>query len=245
MSNKKEQASEKSGFDALPSFEVQSESVSEKKKTSSGTVKRASASKGEKRPMIKGSLARKNDPEQKQLPEGFELEGANEKKNPIPEKKKTSEKLVKQGVTFGSHGEHAKLIFVLCMILLAPLAFVVSLAVVLLFAAAFALTLFLGGVFGLGLLGIVAVGVVLSLVGAAYGVINMLTAEGFAMVAGQYELGLSLAIAGVTIIISALLYSGITDLIPYIIKKLGQFFTFLIKKVKKLITWLYKYSTQL
>ena len=97
----------------------------------------------------------------------------------------------------------------------------------------------------MGLLGIVAVGVVLSLVGAAYGVINMLTAEGLAMVAGQYELGLSLAIAGVTIIVSALLYSGITDLIPYIIKKLGQFFTFLIKKVKKLITWLYKYSTQL
>ena len=110
MSTKKEQASEKSGFDALPSFEVQSESVPEKKKTSSGTVKRASASKGEKRPMIKGSLARKNDPEQKQLPEGFEREGANEKKNPIPEKKKKSEKLVKQGVTFGSHGERRLLL---------------------------------------------------------------------------------------------------------------------------------------
>ena len=114
-----------------------------------------------------------------------------------------------------------------------------------LFVAAFALTLLLAGVMGLALIAVVGAGVVLSFVGSAYGLISILTEEGFALVAGQYELGLSLAIAGITIIASALLYSGMTDLVPYIVKKLGQFFVYLFKKVKKLIIWLYKYSTQL
>ena len=101
------------------------------------------------------------------------------------------------------------------------------------------------GIMSIAILLVVTLGVLLSFVGVAYGAINLLTGEGFDVVIGQYELGLGTAIAGITIIVSALLYSGVTDLVPFIFKKMGQFFKFLVKKVKKLIVWLYRYSTQL
>ena len=149
------------------------------------------------------------------------------------------------GVRISERNEHAKLIFILSMILLSIPAIAIALAVLVLFALASAATLLILGIMSIAILLVVTLGVLLSFVGVAYGAINLLTGEGFDVVIGQYELGLGTAIAGITIIVSALLYSGVTDLVPFIFKKMGQFFKFLVKKVKKLIVWLYRYSTQL
>ena len=244
MSEKKEKASEKPQFDILPSFDDAKKDTAPSDKGAVRTVKKAASSKDENRTPIKGSLSKKtNNTSLTSKTDKSASKEADDQKT--AKKQKKSEKLVKDGLSISDHNEHAKLIFILCMILFTPLALVVALAVIALFLIVLAFTLLVGGVMGIALIGIVAAGVVLAFVGAAYGLISMLTAEGFALVAGQYELGLSLAIAGVTIILSALLYSGITDLVPFIIKKLGQFFKFLAIKVKKLISWLYKYSTRL
>ena len=245
MSEKKEKTSAASQVDVLPSFEEPKNEKQAATKSLPGKVKKAAASKDGKRPSIKGSLSRKIEQIKQDHAAQAENGVASKKTDHKEPKKKKSEKLVKEGLALSEHNEHAKLIFILSMILLTPIAVVVALCVIALFVAAFALTLLLAGVMGLALIAVVGAGVVLSFVGSAYGLISILTAEGFALVAGQYELGLSLAIAGITIIASALLYSGMTDLVPYIVKKLGQFFVYLFKKVKKLIIWLYKYSTQL
>ena len=68
----------------------------------------------------------------------------------------------------------------------------------------------------LALVLLVVAGVVLSLTGITYGLIQLVSQEGFALLAGRYELGLGLAIAGVTVVLSALLYSGATGLIPFV-----------------------------
>ena len=244
MSEKKEKASEKLQGSILPSFDDPKKEDAASDKGAVRTIKRAASSKEGTRTPIKGSLSKKSNSNEnlRKFESGTPI---SETEHKDVKKRKKSDRLVKEGLSVSDRNEHAKLIFILCMILFAPLALVDALAVIVLFLAVLAVTLLTGGVLGIALIGIVAAGVVLSLIGAAYGLISMLTADGFAVVAGQYELGLSLAIAGITIILSALLYSGITDLIPFIIKKLGQFFKFLAKKAKKLIAWLYKYSTQL
>lgn len=168
-----------------------------------------------------------------------------ETKTKKTKKTKKSLNLVEIGVRISERNEHAKLIFIISMILLAPFALLIALSVLLLFAVAIVATLLATGIMSIAVLGVVVVGVLLSLVGVAYGAINLLTSEGFAVAVGQYELGLGIAIAGITIVVSALLYSGITDLVPFLFKKMGQLFKFLAKKTKKLIVWLYKYSTQL
>ncbi|MBQ8911172.1 MAG: hypothetical protein IJY89_01215, partial [Clostridia bacterium] len=179
--------------------------------------------------------------------EAFENKApVNEEVASAPQKKKKKKSdLVKNDVKISEHNQHAKLIFIISMILLFLPALAVVLAVLALFVIAAAATLLALGVMSVAIVAVVVVGVLLAMVGAAYGAVNLLTGEGFAVVAGQYELGLGVAIAGVTIIVSSLLYSGVTDLVPYVFKKMRQLFMFLAKKVKKLIVWLYKYSTQL
>jgi hypothetical protein len=160
-------------------------------------------------------------------------------------KKKKSFDIVQAGLKITQHSDHAKLIFILCMILLAPIALLVTLAVLLLFLAAGALTVLAAGVMAITVLAVVVIGVIVAMVGIAYGAIILMTGEGFSAVVGQYEMGLGIAIAGITVVVSALLYSGITDLVPYLFKKMGKLFKFLVKKTKNLIVRLYKYSTQL
>ena len=97
----------------------------------------------------------------------------------------------------------------------------------------------------LALVLLVVAGVVLSLTGITYGLIQLVSQEGFALLAGRYELGLGLAIAGVTVVLSALLYSGATGLIPFVMKKIFCFFRFVFLKLKAQMRRLYEYCTQI
>lgn len=261
MFDRKEHSSEQPKEDLLPSFDDVKTATDDnsKKNTVQSKTKTPDTSKKKEHKSLKQLTHKKSDvpspsteDDVKVVAEITEKTQKSAKNEALEkgEKKKSkkagkSDKLVKEGVVANERNEHAKIIFIVSMILLTPLALVIALAVVILFIAALLLTLLIGGIMGIALTGIVGAGVVLSFVGIAYGTINLLTAEGFALAAGQYELGLGLAIAGITIIISALLYSGMTDLVPFVVKKLGQFFKFLAKQIKRLVKWIYKYSTQL
>ncbi len=264
MFDRKEHSSEQPKEDLLPSFDDVKTATDDnsKKNTVQSKTKTPDTSKKKEHKSLKELTHKKSDvpsPSTEddvkvvaEKTEKTEKTQKSEKNEALEkgEKKKSkkagkSDKLVKEGVVANERNEHAKIIFIVSMILLTPLALVIALAVVILFIVALLLTLLIGGIMGIALTGIVGAGVVLSFVGIAYGTINLLTAEGFALAAGQYELGLGLAIAGITIIISALLYSGMTDLVPFVVKKLGQFFKFLAKQIKRLVKWIYKYSTQL
>ena len=244
MSDKTKQTSENSQTAQLPAFEKKQDG--EVKKQPLKKIRPASAKNGqgrpEKRVSIKGALTKKS-PLAKES-ENSPSKSAKTNKTPS-NKKSAASSLVKQNVKASEHNAHAKLIFIISMILLTPLALLVALAVIALFLAVLFVTLIAGGVMAIVMVGAVAAGVLFSCVGSAYGAINLLTGEGFELVTGQYELGLGLAIAGITIVACALLYSGITDLVPFIFRKCGQLFKFLVKKVRQLIRWLYQYSTQL
>ena len=180
MSEKKEKASEKPQFDILPSFDDAKKDTAPSDKGAVRTVKKAASSKDENRTPIKGSLSKKtNNTSLTSKTDKSASKEADDQKT--AKKQKKSEKLVKDGLSISDHNEHAKLIFILCMILFTPLALVVALAVIALFLIVLAFTLLVGGVMGIALIGIVAAGVVLAFVGAAYGLISMLTAEGFAL----------------------------------------------------------------
>ncbi len=138
-----------------------------------------------------------------------------------------------------------KIVFILCMVLLAPLVLTLFTAVFLIFVFSFFLTFAVAGGLVLALVLLVVAGVVLSLTGITYGLIQLVSQEGFALLAGRYELGLGLAIAGVTVVLSALLYSGATGLIPFVMKKIFCFFRFVFLKLKAQMRRLYEYCTQI
>ncbi len=161
-----------------------------------------------------------------------------------PSRSGGQEGLKKEKIAPEEKWSHAHIATVVCMCLLIPAALVAVLAVVAVFAALFILFALLAGAMSIMLIAVVIAGVVLALVGTTYGAINLLTGSGFALITGQYELGLGLAITGITIIVSALLYSGVTGLVPFLCKKLWIFAKFLSKKLKKLVLWIYKFSTQ-
>lgn len=138
-----------------------------------------------------------------------------------------------------------KVVFILCMVLLTPLVLTLFSAVFLIFVFSFFLAFALAGGLVLALVLLVVAGVVLSLTGITYGLIQLVSQEGFAILAGRYELGLGLAIAGVTVVVSALLYSGATGLIPFVMKKIFCFFRFAFLKLKVQMRRLYEYCTQI
>ena len=162
-----------------------------------------------------------------------------------PQKRKKEDKRsIKKDETKASSGS-ARTVFIVCMIILSPIILVLSLAVILLFALVFTAAILIAGILALALIALVVAGVVLALTGITYGLIQMVSKSGFAFYAGQYELGLGLAITGITIILSSLLYAAATNFIPFIVKQLGRLLKFMWKKVKELFKKVYNYSTRI
>lgn len=81
-------------------------------------------------------------------------------------------------------------------------------------------------------------GILLSLVGMGYGIVNMLPGTD-AFFVGLYEFGLGLIIVGATIVFPILEYNFATVLVPYTIKKLTVFLRFTMKQIKRLVVYLY------
>ena len=162
-----------------------------------------------------------------------------------PVKKKEVGVAVKDQVKPKETSDSAKTLFIVSMCLLAPFALIILIVLFLIFALLFSAALLLAGALALGLVALVVAGVVLALTGITYGLIEMVSKSGFAFYAGQYELGLGLAITGITIILSSLLYTGATTLVPFIIKQLGKLIRFLAGKVKAFFKKIYAYATRL
>ena len=127
-----------------------------------------------------------------------------------------------------------KTIFIVCACLLSPIVLFLLLIIVLFFLALFGGIVLVAGAMALLLIALVAAGTVLAIVGVVYGVGLILTGDGIEALAGQYELGIGITVTGVTTILSVLLYSGITDLVPFLIKKVAVFLRFVFKKLKEL-----------
>ncbi|MBQ9468166.1 MAG: hypothetical protein IJU52_04080 [Clostridia bacterium] len=160
-----------------------------------------------------------------------------------PKKKKQNLNIVKEEKNQTSSS--AKALFIVCMILSAPFVLIVLTAAFMIFALLFTAAILLAGVLAIALIALVVAGVVLALTGITYGLIEMVSKTGFAFYAGQYELGLGLAITGITIILSSLLYAGATSFVPFLIKQLGRLIRFLWTKLKGLFKKVYDYSTHL
>lgn len=80
-----------------------------------------------------------------------------------------------------------------------------------------------------GMIALIAAGSVVSLVGMIYGITQL-----FSFVeAGIYEIGLGVIVAGAVLLISVLMFNIAIRLLPIVIKKLGVFFTFVLKKIKE------------
>lgn len=205
-------------------------------------------------PPKKEAPAPKGEPDVKIKESGGSVAPVKDKKKPqeTPAKKadKTSgkepagdKKLVKKSSASKEKTQQEKSLFILAMCLVAPFALILAVLIVAVFLVLFLVCAAVMGAFALALVAIVAAGVLLAVFGITYGVATMITGSGFTAVAGQYELGLGLLIAGVTIIISALLYSGITALVPFVAKKLWKLLTLIFKKLKDLVVGVYKRAT--
>ena len=178
--------------------------------------------------------------------EAIKAERRSEKKSKTSGKKSSRDVIdVKDTVKPKTTSDSAKTIFIVSMCLLAPFALLLVLAIVLLFAFLFTAAILLAGVLALALVILVVAGVVLALTGITYGLIQMVSKSGFSFYAGQYELGLGLAITGITLILASLLYAGATAFVPFIVKQLGRLIKFLAKKIKEFFKKIYRYSTQL
>lgn len=80
-----------------------------------------------------------------------------------------------------------------------------------------------------GMIAVIAGGAVISLVGIIYGITQL-----FSFVeAGIYEIGLGIAVAGAALLISVLMFNLAIRLLPFIIKKVGVFFRFVVGKIKE------------
>ncbi len=190
---------------------------------------------------------KENTPEKKDSPGKTSPQRAKvAPKSTVIEKKSLKTKLLaKPSISFNERSGSAKAVFIICMCLLAPSALLLGLAVSILFIALFGGCLLFAGIMAILLFVTVLAGVTLALVGVTYGIISLLTTSGFHAIAGQYELGLGIAISGITVIVSALLYSGITGLAPFLFVKVWKLCKFVFKKCKELILFVYKRCTQL
>jgi len=100
------------------------------------------------------------------------------------------------------------------------------------YAVLFALILvFLGA-----MIAVTASGAVLTLVGIIYGITQL-----FSFVeAGIFEIGLGVAIAGVTLLLAVLLFNAAMRLVPFLMTKYSVFFRFVCRKLKALFCYLRK-----
>ena len=139
----------------------------------------------------------------------------------------------------------SKFVFILSMCLIIPFALLLILSLILIFALIVTAAILIAGVLGLALVVLVVIGVVLALTGIISGLIEIFTKSDFAFYAGLYELGLGLSITGITIVVSSLLYSGASALVPFVSRQLVRLFKFIGRKIKELVKKIYKYSTSL
>jgi len=101
------------------------------------------------------------------------------------------------------------------------------------FAAAFVglAGLIVGGI--VALIGLVAAGAVVALVGVIFGITQLFTF----FAAGIYEIGLGIMVAGGVLFVSVLIYNFSVRLIPWVIGQLGNFLGFVCRKLKVLFNY--------
>lgn len=188
-----------------------------------------------------------NNTEENVLPIFEADEKLSAKKEKVKDKEPTRKK--KESPALAEFGQSPKIgkektIFIVCACLLSPVVLCLLLIIVLFFLALFGGIVLVAGAMALLLIALVAVGAILAIVGIVYGIGLILTGDGIEAIAGQYELGIGITITGVTTILSVLLYSGITELVPLLIKKTAVFLRFVAKKLKELVVLIYRRSTK-
>lgn len=91
------------------------------------------------------------------------------------------------------------------------------------------------------LIAVVCVGTVLSLVGIIYGIIQISSA----LPVGLYEIGVGVAVAGVTMCIGILIYNFAIRLVPIFFKLVWKLFKYVLGRLKELFNYLRKESAKL
>ncbi len=143
--------------------------------------------------------------------------------------KKKRGALLSFGDGISSENEHPNLLFAALLVMLAPVG-------ILAIAAAFAGFLGVFLVLAASIIGIIAViiavvaaGSLVSVASLLYGATQIISTPRFV---GIHEIGLGLLVAGITILVSVILYNIALRLVPFIYSKLISFIFFCIKKSK-------------
>lgn len=92
---------------------------------------------------------------------------------------------------------------------------------------------------------LVAGGSVASLVAVVFGITQLLHIGGGTLIAGLYEIGLGVMVAGIVLFFAVLLYNFAIRFLPWVMGKLGTFLGFLCGKVKDLFLYLRRECYQL
>lgn len=110
-----------------------------------------------------------------------------------------------------------------------PLTLPIALTILGLFlAAALSLAVIIVGLFA-ALVTVIAGGSVIALIGIIYGI----TQTGVSMPVGVYEIGLGIAAAGVTMLAGVLIYNAAVRFIPFVLRWLGVFFMFTVRRARE------------
>lgn len=139
------------------------------------------------------------------------------------------------GLSFGdgidSVNPHPNLLFAALLVLMAPVGLLIlggaSIGFLSVFLALAAVIILTVG----AIIVVVAAGSLVSVASLLYGATQILSPPRYA---GIHEIGLGLLIAGITILVSVILYNIAIRLVPYIYAKLISFIKFTLKQLKKL-----------
>ncbi len=124
-------------------------------------------------------------------------------------------------------------LFWVLFILSLPFAAVIGLAVIFLFIAAFAaLTVLMIAGFA-ALIGVAAGGTAFTLVALIYGIVQTFTT----LPIGLYEIGIAVTAGAAVLFVSILLYNFSVRLLPFVMKQLGRFFGWSIRRLKMLFIY--------
>ncbi len=113
------------------------------------------------------------------------------------------------------------------------------------FAALFVVMAALIVVSIVAVIGLVAAGAVTSLVAVVFGITQLFHIGGGTVIAGIYEIGLGVMVAGIVLFLAVLLYNFAIRFLPWVISKLASFLGFLCGKVKELFFYVRRECYQL
>ena len=97
----------------------------------------------------------------------------------------------------------------------------------------------------IAVIGVVAAGAVASLVAIIFGITQLFGIGGGTVIAGIYEIGLGVMVAGLVLFVSVLLYNFAIRFLPWVISKLGTFLRYLCGKLKDLFLYVRRECYQL